>query len=151
MFGPDWDKDLSGEALENKMKELTKILESNSENFENAWKGLAEQGDVGSWLKVDYKDGEAFLAGFEGHTTDEIVSEMARAYGLTENMARMMLTDFKNYSSDIAVEIAKNDYAAGINAAIDSLSIGYSKFEPTKYIDRREIAAIAAAAGETEE
>jgi hypothetical protein len=133
MFGPDWDKDLNGEdlngeALENKMKEFTKILESNSENFANAWRDLAEQGNVGSWLKVDYEDGEAFLSGFEGHTTDEIVSEMVRAYDLTENMARMMLTDFKNYSSDIAVEIAKEDYAAGIEAAVEGLNTGLIGF-----------------------
>ena len=151
MFGPDWDKDLSGEALENKMKELTKILESNSENFANAWKSLAEQGDVDSWLKVDYEDGEAFLTGLEGHTTDEIISEMTRAYGLTENMARMMLTDFKNYSSDIAVEIAKNDYAAGIEAAVEGLNVGLIGFQKTKFIDETELQAISQAAGKSSE
>jgi hypothetical protein len=139
MFGPGWDDGKTGEALEAEMERLTQILEDNSENYLNAWKDLAEQGKKSDWLDISYKDGEAFLEGFEGHTTDEIVSEMASAYRLTENMARMMLTDFKNYSSDLAAELAVNDFTAGIAAMEDSLKIGYDGNQPTKFIDESEI------------
>ena len=149
MFGPGWDKGLSGDALEAEMERLTKILEDNSENYLNAWKDLAEQGQKSDWLSISYKDGEAFLEGFEGHTTEEIVQEMARAYGMTENMARMMLTDFKNYSSDLAVELAANDFTAGIAAMEDSLQIGYDGYQATKFIDESEIQALVEATGKS--
>lgn len=46
-------------------------------------------------------------------STNEVVKKIAKSYNVTEEYAKMMLTDFKNYSGDLAQELRENDYAAG--------------------------------------
>jgi hypothetical protein len=47
-------------------------------------------------------------------TTEQLTEWISKAYGVTENLAEMMLVDLSNFSTDIAPILAKNDYAAGI-------------------------------------
>ena len=162
---PGWDKGLEGDALVKKMKKMTnKLKELNkNENMRPAWSDLAEGKDVyGNKIDFDKDSGrtkndvkvtdtgkEIKLTGYEGMTTNEMVAWIADAYNVSENYAKMMLTDFKNYSSDLAQELNKNDYTAGLEAAYEKLNtvdygdIKNREIKQQKIIDESEIEAIA--------
>jgi ActR/RegA family two-component response regulator len=82
-------------------------------------------------------------------TTNDIVDWIADAYEVSDDYARMMLADFKNYSADLAVELNANDYAASIGEAYEELNtvkvddVDAKAIVDKKIIDESEIAAIA--------
>ena len=160
---PGWRDDLEGDALVEKMKQMTKKVGENATNMRRSWSDLAEGEDVyGNEITFDENSGrtiddirvedtgeEIVLTGYEGMTTNEMVAWIADAYNVSENYAKMMLTDFKNYSSDLAQELNKNDYTAGLENAYEKLkSVDYGDIETRsvkqqKIIDESEIEAIA--------
>lgn len=155
LFGEGWDKGLTGDALVNRMQEMSKVMEANSADMRaswadiaagKTWDGQALQGNLG--FQVQDLGGEIKLSGYEGMTTDEMVSNIQEAYNVSENYAKMMLTDFKNYSADLAQELNANDYAAGIKKAYENLETikvddGAGGTQEKKVIDETEIRAIA--------
>ena len=160
---PGWRDDLEGDALVEKMKQMTKKVGENATNMRRSWSDLAEGEDVyGNEITFDENSRrtiddiriedtgeEIVLTGYEGMTTNEMVAWIADAYNVSENYAKMMLTDFKNYSSDLAQELNKNDYTAGLENAYEKLkSVDYGDIETRsvkqqKIIDESEIEAIA--------
>jgi phage terminase large subunit len=66
---------------------------------------------------------EIIFEGWEGKdlTSVDLVSWISDAYEVSTEMAEAMLTDFKNYSGDLAAELRDNDYAAGIEKAYETL------------------------------
>jgi hypothetical protein len=117
------------------MTRLAKKLEGNGQNLRTAWSDLAAgkdyKGDAAVFdgvgmtaaekaqyanLKVTDTGSEILFTGWEGTglTSDDLVTWISDAYNVSSEMAAMMLTDFKNYSSDLAMELKENDYAAGI-------------------------------------
>ena len=84
---------------------------------------------------------EIIFEGWEGKdlTSVDLVSWIADAYGTSTEMAEAILTDFKNYSGDLADELRENDYAAGIEKAYETLH----KLGDLSLIDEREIETIA--------
>lgn len=160
---PGWRDDLEGDALVEKMKQMTKKVKENATNMRRSWSDLADGEDVyGNEITFDENSGrtiddvivedtgeEIILTGYEGMTTNELVTWIADAYNVSENYAKMMLTDFKNYSSDLAQELNKNDYIAGLENAYEKLkSVNYGDIEARsvkqqKIIDESEIEAIA--------
>ena len=55
-------------------------------------------------------------------TTEELVSELADAYGTSEEYAEMMLGDFANYSTELKQELDLNDYEEGFKQAYENLN-----------------------------
>lgn len=180
LFGPDWrqavDKEsgelveLTGDAYVEAMEHYVGLMEKNQgdmrASFIDLINGVNSAGKELTWneetqnykelgnLTVSYDDnGGIVLDGYQGMTTDEVVSQLASAYDVTEQYARMMLTDFSNYSSELMAELNKNDYSAGIEAAYDSLDTsrvrtgtsehGAARYSERKTIDESEIQAIS--------
>ena len=134
---PGWREGLSGDELVAQMQYLTGKLKENATNMRHAWSDLAEGKDVyGNAIAFDTESGrmpgdlsvvdtgsEIQLTGWEnkGMTTNDMVAWIADAYNVSDNYAKMMLADFKNYSADLAQELNVNDYAAGIENAYEKL------------------------------
>ena len=174
LFGKDWDKDdsgqaLVGDALVERMQYLTKFMGKNTENMKESWvrfsEGLAQGKDLygreieysseetaalGEDLGVSQVGNEIVLTGYEGKTSAEIVSWIQDAYNVSQQYAEMMLGDLKNNSADLEAELANTDYASGIKKAYESLKevqVGNPEtqtVETKKIIDQSEIDAIAA-------
>lgn len=163
---PGWDDGLQGEELLARMEYLTNKLKGNSTNMRSAWSDLASGKDVygkeiafdegSKWgaedLLVKDTGSSIMLTGWEGKgmTTQDMVEWISDAYSVSENYAKMMLADFKNYSLDLAHELNANDYSAGLESAYESLK-SVKVADPTKHslfeqkiIDESEIKAIAA-------
>lgn len=132
MFGADWDKvdgkTLTGDAYVERMNNLTKFVEQNTENYFNAWSQFAK-GQTMSGGEVEYSDSTRVGFGADGgikidnignKTTKELSAWISETYGVTENVADMMISDLANYSTDIRPVLEENDYQAGIQAAIDN-------------------------------
>jgi hypothetical protein len=113
------------------MERLGNKMKANSENMLNMWSDLASNTDGGmknykgetstlsdanAALGIDVQrvGNEIVLTGYEGKTTEQLVNWIADAYDVSNNMAKLMLTDFKNYSEDLAYELMENDFTAGI-------------------------------------
>lgn len=162
---PGWDKGLEGDDLVAQMQYLTGKLKENSTNMRRAWSDLAAGKDIygeaiafdedSEWgpddLNVDDTGSSIKLTGWEdkGMTTQDMVDWISDAYNVSENYAKMMLADFKNYSADLAQELNANDYSAGIEKAYEKLRTvrvadpaARSLFDQ-KVIDESEIQAIA--------
>ena len=168
---PGWREGLSGDELVAQMEYLTGQLEKNATNMRQSWSDLAagkdvygnaisfDEGRTADDLSIIDTGSEIQFTGWEGQgmTTNDMIAWIADAYNVSDNYARMMLADFKNYSADLAYELNENDYAAGIEAAYEELrettvykpgsfdgiyyddGIGYGQ----KLIDESEIQAIA--------
>ena len=168
---PGWDKGLEGDALVAEMDRLKTLIGNNSENMRRTWSDIAAgrdyQGkdisfDEGSGRSRDdvsiVDTGEEITLDImkKGMTSADLVDWISDAYNVSKDMAQMMLTDFKNYSADLAQELEKNDYAAGIEKAYQKLEVvtagdGKGQKEETRIIDQSEIEAIANLYGKTVE
>ena len=160
---PGWDNGLESDALVAEMTRLAKKLEGNSQNLRQMWSDLAAGKDYQGLgqifetatdnkfkgLDVEDTGKEILLTGWEGKnlTSADLVTWISDAYNVSKDLAAMMLTDFKNYSADLATELQANDYTAGIQEAYDNLR----QYGNVKLIDEQEIATIAKLLGQSEE
>ena len=113
------------EAYKEWLKNNVKWLEDNKDNMYSAWKDFSdtlEDGMVGA-AKVWEQGGEIFIEA-NGMTTDELVKAMVENSDLTEMQARMMITDFKNYSADFAHEMAVNDLPQAVRIWAEEVGDG---------------------------
>jgi hypothetical protein len=105
------------------MKRATDNLKKSSEtgNMYSLWEQLASGKDfwgevVGNvtetGITIENKNGEIVVSGYEGKTTEQMVSDISKLYGVSENLARMMLTDIKNNSKNMGL----NESLAGADA-----------------------------------
>lgn len=164
MFGKDWDKDLEGDVLLNRIKHYRDWLKNNSEDTYSAWKDIAEGRSItGGQLNYDAlgtlritknANGSIDLNGFEGMTSKEVAGRIAEAYGTSELGGDVLLTGFKNYSLDLKKELNINDfntalqdsiaglkYINQVNSHNEDLQGGY--YSSRRVIDDSEIKAIA--------
>ena len=162
---PGWRDGKEGDELVAQMEYLTGKLEDNAVNMRRSWTDIYNKKDIyGNEIQFDegsgrtYEDlsvqdtgSEILLTGWEGKgmTTNDIVDWIADAYEVSDDYARMMLADFKNYSADLAVELNANDYAASIGNAYEELNtikvddVNARAAVDKKIIDESEIQAIA--------
>ena len=162
---PGWREGKEGDELVAQMEYLTGKLEDNAVNMRRSWSDIAAQKDIyGKDIQFDEDSGrtiddlnvqdtgsEILLTGWEGKsmTTNDIVDWITDAYEVSDDYARMMLADFKNYSAELAVELNANDYAASIGKAYEELNmvkvgdVNAKAVVNKKIIDESEIAAIA--------
>lgn len=116
-FGEDFEK-AANKDLEKATKFYGEKLKKLYNNLYGAWKDLATNSDYAQALKKEglgvslLSDGSIELQ-FGDFSTNEVVKKIAKAYNVTDEYAKMMLTDFKNYSGDVAQELRENDYTAG--------------------------------------
>lgn len=93
-----------------------------------------------------------------GATTDQVVQALANAYNISKEYAEMMLTDFYNFSGDLKTELARNDWAAGIEDYVKSREVttmgtnarGNPMEVKTPVFSDKEIQAIAGETGMSE-
>ena len=95
-------------------------------------------------LRVSYKNGEAFIDGYEGMTTAQIVENirnLSQAAGFSDNemFAKMLLGDASNYSDYIRPILSQNDLELGLDRAYDAAN----EHKGQKVMDESEIEAIA--------
>lgn len=85
------------------------------------------------------KDGSIHIE-TNGATTEQMIQAIMDAYDVSKEYAEMLLTDFKNYSADLAQTLNENDWNAGIEDYIKSRTIttGYETDpnQPRKILDR---------------
>ena len=129
-----------GRKYEAKIQELTGILEANQENMYSAWQSalgtyVTQSGET---LSIFNKDNEVFIEGAQV-TTDELVQIVAKATGLGEQWARMMVSDYKNYSPDFAYQQGLIDLKAGIQSWYNELA----SFDGQKVYDESDIGTLA--------
>ena len=151
---PGWDDDINtAEARVAEMTRLGELLQGNTQNLRKMWSDLAAGKDykgeaiqlsaehAAMGLTVRDTGTEIIFEGWESKdlTSVDLVSWIADAYGTSTEMAEAILTDFKNYSGDLADELRENDYIAGIEKAYETLH----KFGDLSLIDEREIETIA--------
>ena len=125
LFTENWDENLNPEVRLAKMKELGDILKKNSENMSDLWGRLAQDAawqtglkGIGLGVSKD-ANGEITFAGYEGMSTQEQVNALVEAskvaaengsgFEISEAMAKLMITDFKNYSRDYEYLMATNE------------------------------------------
>lgn len=124
LFGDSWhDSDANVQA--SNMAELTKFLGKNVENMSDAWRRAAKGETLGGGnakvledlgLSLDPSTGEVRMGGqVTEMSSEQIVATLSEGFGVSEQMARLMLADFKNYSKDfdLLLGIAKNDEKEG--------------------------------------
>lgn len=169
----DWDK-LENETYK-RLKFYEGILKQNSEDLGMSWAGLADglqlngkavteegkQALKDANLAVTHlADGGVALTAEDGGaitaTTEEVVAALAEAYGVSEQYAQMMLTDFSNYSAGLALELQGNDYTKGIQKVAEGLEsateqIGEDSISEFWHIDQRELETIGKLYGKTAE
>ena len=97
-----------------------KWLEANKENMQSAWADIAYANKKaaiasGDAIPIWQENGEIVIDIGE-HTTDELVTFIQKQRGLTEQQARMMIADYKNYSDDFALTIERNDLEKVVSA-----------------------------------
>ena len=162
---PGWDEGKDEKALIAEQKRLAKLLEGNGQNLRTMWSDIAAGKDYQGneiefndeikndprfkYMDVNDTGKEIILSGWEGQglTSAGLITWISDAYNVSSEMASMMLTDFKNYSADLAMELKDNDYAAGIEKAYESLH----QFGDLKLIDEQEIKTIAKILGVNKE
>ena len=151
---PGWDEGIeTAEARIAEMSRLGSLLKGNGQNLRQMWSDIAAGKDykgntralsdenAAMGLSVRDTGEEIIFEGWEGKdlTSIDLVSWISDAYEVSTEMAEAMLTDFKNYSGDLAAELRDNDYAAGIEKAYETLK----QFGDVKLVDEREIETIA--------
>ena len=162
---PGWRDGKEGDKLVAQIEYLADKLEDNAVNMRRSWSDIAAQKDIyGKGIQFDEDSGrtindlnvqdtgsEILLTGWEGKsmTTNDIVDWIVDAYEVSDDYARMMLADFKNYSAELAMELNANDYVASIGKAYEELNtikvgdVNAKAVIDKKIIDESEIAAIA--------
>lgn len=151
---PGWDEGIeTAEARIAEMARLGNLLKGNGQNLRKMWSDIASGKDfkggaqtlsaenAAMGLTVRDTGEEIIFEGWEGKnlTSVDLVSWISDAYNVSTEMAEALLTDFKNYSGDLADELRANDYTAGIEEAYETLH----KFGNLNLVDEREIETIA--------
>ena len=117
-----------GRQYEQRVSQLTGILEANQENMYSAWQGVlgTYENASGEQFKIFERDNEIFIEGARV-TTDELISILAdQKNAITgqrngEQWARMMVSDYKNMSPDFAYQQGLADLDEGIKVWADKL------------------------------
>ena len=161
LIGEDWDKGLGKEERTAKLKTAGKFFEQNFENMSSAWtdmtkllsgqsvEGLLGQTytgtDLGFDITRDPSTGEITMSGYDHLTWNEMATNMSETFGVTERMAKALLTDFANYSGDLAL-LEKQRESSVEDVSEEALAKG-AEIGGKKTLDQSEIDAIAKMTG----
>lgn len=111
-----------GQAYKTWLTQQTVWLEANKENMFSAWSDFAATLDNGMLdvAEIYERDGEIIINA-NGMTTEQLIQAMVNTGQVTEQQARMMIGDFKNYSADFRHELDAADLPGAIQAWYDAL------------------------------
>ena len=104
--------------------------------------GFWSQAASGFWGDIGVSFGEDgdILIDTVGKTTEQLIAELTKATGLTEETVTAFLTQYSAHSLDLKLELAENDYKAMEAALIEETG-------KLKVITAQELEAFAAATG----
>ena len=114
--------------------------------FEEAWIKGANQGYSKDGISLGWDKGFIDLD-IGDKTTDEVVTWLQEVYGISEEYAKLMLTDFENYSADLKRDLARNDW----NKALPDFIAKKTRDNGNTVLTQEEIDTIASARGVTAE
>lgn len=161
LIGDEWDANLSAEERASALKSAGKFYEQNSENMSKGWKDMAaimsgrtpagflgenfsrrggDLSELGFSISQNTSTGEIELSGYDNLTVEQMASNMAQVFGITERMAQAFLTDYANYSSDFNFGL-KNRQETEDNI-VDRATEAAGSLNGKKIIDQSEIDAI---------
>ena len=154
LFTDSWDEGLSGAKRTSKIQQYSEFLANNSENMKDFWTNIAsgktalgqtrtgEQNAALEGLQISLgEDGEIVLSGYEGKTTEQQAKALAAAADVSETLAKMALTDYKNYSDDHDYNMATQE-SDNLEIATNALKGKNLQEGQGTYIDQSEIDAI---------
>ena len=108
--------------LEATMNDVANYVNRYADGFDKAWNSLSE----GSWKNKNiseelkdkgiqmYTQGDEIIWDPGTATTNELIQWLQEVEGVSEDMAKIMLEDWENYSPDFRAERIKNDFEAGL-------------------------------------
>lgn len=85
-----------------------------------------------------------------GATTKQLVEILAKAYGVSEDYAKAMLTDFASYSENLRTELTKNDFFSGIDQYVQDKTVTLPTGFQNVIFSDKEISTIAQETGTDE-
>lgn len=164
LIGEDWDADIT--TKEQKKALIDKAGEfftANSENLKSGWEQIAaavEGTDTSGILNrglrtggktaqealgfnVETIDGEIVLSGYENLSIDQMTQNLSEVFGITQQMAKAFLTDYKGHSLDF------NDwyYDKDAQRMAERAENAAGEIEGQKHVDQTEIDAIEKTTG----
>ena len=152
VLGQDrWNKELekSGGNIEKALDSMSDEILKYSDGFDDAWNEMADS-TAKKYQDFHWDDSTGDLIWeTNGRTTEQLVEDLAKARGITQEWAKLMVEDFANYSYDFKTELAGNDFAAALEKGdyITSRTGGNDAVNVT----RSEINTLAAAQNKTPE
>ena len=161
LIGEDWDAGLNKDQRIKALESAGRFFETNSENMASAWtdmvnlyegksvEGLLGRryrgGDLGFKISQNATTGEIELSDYKHLSWEEMAKNMTEVFGITEQMAKALLTDFANYSGDLALLEKQRESDAG-EMTKKALEAG-ATIGDKKTIDQSEIDAIKKTTG----
>ena len=181
-LGDNWNKNpnesyKSQEEQKEILQQLQKFVERNSEDMGAAWVDLYQRNNpftgeepvrteqqqkavddkwANSGMQITEKDGYVNFVGYEKYTAEQQSQFLQDFYGLTKEVADMMLTDWKNFNLDYAQHMEGLERDQIIKDVLENK--GYKQNEDGTFtqgeqgkgvIDKSEIAAIETMTGHT--
>ena len=102
-----------GEDYQNWLTSNLSWLEANKENMQSAWADIASASEEAAIASGDaipiWEENGEIIIDIVNQTTDDLIKYLHEQKGLTEQQARMMIADYKNYSDDFALTLEQND------------------------------------------
>ena len=145
-----WNKELerSGGNIEKALDSMSGDILKYSDGFDQAWEDMASSTSE-KYKDFHYADNGDLIWETNGRTTQQLVEDLAKARGITEDFAKLMVEDFANYSYDFKTELQANDFAAALKNG-DYIE-AHRGADNTTNITQSELATLAAAQNKTEE
>jgi hypothetical protein len=100
---------------------------------------------LGFKIERNASTGAITMSGYDHLTWNEMATNMSKTFGVTERMAKALLTDFANYSGDLAL-LEKQRESSAEDVSAEALAKG-AEIGGKKTLDQSEIDAIAKLTG----
>lgn len=155
----DFAENVTKEGLkEAERKALDKLNAYQYKSFQTSWLDIARNstGDYSSkmaekgWkVTANSDDSIDLVSTGEKNTTNDLIDSIQYSYGVTEDMAKMMVTSLKNSDAEFAQMMEKNDFVAGIDKYINNLKQTIKGQEESIVFSDLQVEKIAATTGQT--
>ena len=159
LIGEDWDADITtNEQKKALVDKAGEFFTANSENLKSGWEqivaaveGTDTSGILNRGLRTGGKtvqealgfnvesiDEEIVLSGYENLSIDQMTQNLSEVFGITQQMAKAFLTDYKGHSLDF------NDwyYDKDAQRMAERAANAAGEIEGQKHLDQTEVDAI---------
>lgn len=154
----DFAENVTKEGLkEAERKALDKLNAYQYESFQTSWLDIARDstGDYSSkmaekgWkVTANSDDSIDLVSTGKKNTTNDLIDSIQYSYGVTEDMAKMMVTSLKNSDAEFAQMMEKNDFVAGIDKYVNNLRQTIKGQEESIVFSDLQVEKIAATTGQ---